>query len=476
MTAPQEPGTGLIRVTDRRSGALQAQERAFPRDPGGERVPATSAAQPITAEQLPVEPGAAEPVVLDGEALSAALPRPALTPTPWDGWPSDWTPRWTAAGADIADPVLSKRVSTVFTCVDLNGSALGSMPVQLTDRGRPLDPDTYAWTENPEPRLYSHMDEFIVQVYASLATRGDAYVHATEWDWETFLPSRFMVLDPDQVTVEWDQDERSPTFGGRTYRLNGRELFGPDVLHLRYLTIPGWPNGLSPLQGAAGNLRSAGALEQYGADLADKGGVTWGVLTSDQRITDRQAEIAEERWQRAAQRRRGAPAVLGNGLELKTLTLSPKDMALLELRIFDEQRISAAFGVPPFLVGLDQPGGMTYSNVTSLFDFHWRRLRPVAKRLTNALSAWALPRGRRVQLNAGDYVTPTLQERTPAYAAMAEHDALTLNEWRAIEGLPPLPGGDVTLSAWRAQQTAGQAQTGTSSTVAATTAGTATLQ
>jgi len=461
--SPQGPGTGLIRVTDRRSGAQATHARAFPRDPAG-TGPAepVAAPAPATAEVLP-----AQPAIIDGDELAAAMPRPALVPAHWDGFPGTWTPSWSNPGAGLADPVLSQRVSTVFTCVDLNGSALGSMPVTLTDCGRPLDPDLYPWTENPEPRLYSHWDEFVVQAYASLATRGDAYVHATDWDWDTFLPSRFMVLDPDKVTVQFDAD------GIRRYQLDGADLYTPDVLHLRYLTIPGWPQGLSPLQGAAGNLRSAGALEQYGADLAERGGITWGVLTSDQRITDRQAEIAQARWTRAAQRRRGAPAVLGNGMKLDTLTLAPKDMALLELRTFDEQRISAAFGVPPFLVGLDQPGGMTYSNVTSLFDFHWRRLRPVAKRLTNALSAWALPVGRKVHLNAGDYVTPTLQERTPAYKAMAEAGALTVNEWRALENLPPLPGGDVPMSVYLAQQ--GQ-QSGTSSTVAATTAGTATLQ
>jgi HK97 family phage portal protein len=449
---------------------VQLQERAFPRDPslandtpnpagtvGPETAPTTAAGAPVGAE----------PVIVDGDAMADALPHKGLEPSPWAGLPSTWAPSWSNHGG-IGDPVLSKRVSTVFTCVDLNGAALGSMPVQLSDRGRPLDPDTYAWTENPEPRLYSHWDEFVIQAYASLATRGDAYIHATDWDWDTFLPSRFMVLDPDAVTVQFDAE------GIRRYHLSGQgALYTPDVLHLRYLTIPGWPNGLSPLQGAAGNLRSAGALEQYGADLAERGGLTWGVLSSEQRITDRQADVAQARWVRAAQQRRGAPAVLGNGLELKTLTLSPRDMALLELRIFDEQRISAALGVPAFLLNLDQPGGMTYSNVTSLFDLHWRRLRPVAKRLTNALSAWALPRGQKVHLNAGDYVTPTLQERTPAYAAMAELGALTVNEWRAIEGLPPLDGGDVPL---KVESTRPGPGPGTSSTVAAITSGTATLQ
>lgn len=464
----EERGAAHRALKAQKRAALQ--HRAFPRDPMG-----AGGTEP-TAD---ADSGTGA-TVLDGDALAAAMPRPSLMPASWAGWPDTWTPTWSSgAAAGIGDPVLANHVSTVFTCVDLNGSALGSMPVALTERGRPLDPDTYAWTENPEPRVYSSWDEFVIQVYASLGTRGDAFIHATDWDWETFLPSRFMCLDPDRVTVEFDRDENSLTFGQRIYRLEGeaQPLYHRDVLHLRYLTVAGWPTGLSPLQGAAGNLRSAAALERYGAELADGGGVPWGVLETDARLSPRQTELARLEWQQAAAVRRGAPAVLGNGLKLHTLTLSPADMALLELRIFDEQRISATYGVPPFLVGLDQPGGMTYSNVTSLFDFHWRRLRPVAKRLTNALSAWALPPGRKVHLNAGDYVTPSLQERTPAYRSMADADALTVNEWRAIEGLPPLPGGDTPLSVWRARNGAATAPgQGDSSTVAAMTTGTATLQ
>lgn len=465
-------GGELIRVTDRRAATLQ---RAFPRDPGlandtpdpaGTVGPETA---PVTAEANGA-PAAAEPVAVDGDAMDAALPHGMLTPSPWAGWPSDWTPAWSSGGT-VSGQNLTNRVSTVFTCVDLNGSALGSMPVNLADRGKPMDPETYDWTTNPEPRIYASWDEFVVQVYASLGTRGDAFIHATDWDLDTFLPTRFMVLDPDLITVEFDRES-----GQRSYWLNGQPVFGPDLLHLRYLTIAGWPNGLSPLQGAAGNLASAGALERYGADLATRGGLTWGVLTSDQRITERQAKIAQAQWVQSAANRRGAPAVLGNGLELKTLTLSPKDMALLELRVFDEQRISSAFGVPPFLIGLPQPDGLTYANASSLFDFHWRRLRPVAKRITNALSAWALPPGQKVSLNAGDYVQPSLQERSTAYGLMADHDALTVNEWRALENLPPIAGGDVPLSAWRAVLGAGQAQPTPSSTVAAASAGTATLQ
>lgn len=419
-----DPSTELV-VRDRRHGAYATLDRAFPRDP--------SLAEPSNGAPNTVGPDhyGAEPPIVDGETLEAAYPGPTLVPAHWAGLPSAWQAQWSNGGGGLGT-TLGNRVSTVFSCTALNANALGSMPIAMTERGRPIDPEQYEWTENPDPRLYSDWSEFIVQATCSLLTRGDLYVHGTEWDYETLLPQRFMVLDPDQVTCEFDTD------GLRRYSIAGAEVYRGDLMHVRYLTAAGWPTGLSPLQGAAGNLRSAGALEAYGADLADGGGIPWGVLTTEQRMTRRQTELAHLEWRQQQANRRGGPAIFGQGLKLDTLTLSPRDMALLDLRVFDEQRIAACFGVPPYLIGLEQPSGLTYANATSLFDFHWRgMLRPLSRKITAALSAWALPRGRRLHLNAGDYVQPPLAERATSYKAMHDARALSTDEWRALEGLPP---------------------------------------
>jgi HK97 family phage portal protein len=255
------------------------------------------------------------------------------------------------------------------------------------------------------------------------------------------------------VSCTFDED------GLRRYTIGGREIYRGDLMHVRYLTAAGWPTGLSPLQGAAGNLRSAGALEQYGADLADGGGIPWGVLSTEQRMTRTQIANVHHEWRAQSAQRRGGPAIFGSGLKLDTLTLSPRDMALLDLRVFDEQRIAACFGVPPYLIGLEQPSGLTYANATSLFDFHWRgMLRPLSRKITAALSAWALPRGRALHMNAGDYVQPPLAERSTSYKAMHERGVLTDDEWRALEGLPPLTAGQ-RASAATANATAESAVT-----------------
>jgi phage portal protein BeeE len=102
-------------------------------------------------------------------------------------------------------------------------------------------------------------------------------------------------------------------------------------------------------------------------------------------------------------------------------------MAMHELSQFNESRISVLLGVPPFLVGLPSGGdSMTYSNVSSLFDFHDRSyLGTAARYVMSALSYWALPRGQAVDLNRDEYSRPSFDARAGAWEKFVAMGAVT---------------------------------------------------
>jgi HK97 family phage portal protein len=416
--------SGLV-VTDRR--AVEVHERAFGRD--------TPNGNPTTGTVGPDAATSGEIVTL-GASIGSDPPVVPPTPTvqPWAGWPDEWqTPMWNQGVG------LQARVSTVFTCVDLNSSALASMTPVLKRGGQPVSPFEREWIQNPQPELYAHWGEFMQQVVVSLEMRGNAYLRKSV-SYGDGLPRRFFVMNPDLVTVEWRN-------GVRAYYVDDEPVDPAEILHLRYLTHAGNQYGLSPLEGARGNLVSAAALERYGAMLASKGGVPWAVLHSETRLTGNQSRGLQQDWVTAAARRDGAPAVLSGGLELKPLTLSPKDMALLDLRVFDEQRIASTFGVSPFLVGLPQPEGMTYATTTGLFEFHHRRkLRPLGSNIGTALSSWALPFGEELTLNASEYTQGTQAERVATWLPALTAGAITQDEFRVLTGLPSAASGPAAIA------------------------------
>lgn len=101
---------------------------------------------------------------------------------------------------------------------------------------------------------------------------------------------------------------------------------------------------------------------------------------------------------------------------------------MAELEQFNESRIAVLLGVPPFLVGLPSGSGdsMTYSNVTSLFDFHDRSyLRTAATHVMSAISYWALPRGQAAELNRDEYSRPAFDQRAPAWEKFVDMGAVT---------------------------------------------------
>jgi len=115
---------------------------------------------------------------------------------------------------------------------------------------------------------------------------------------------------------------------------------------------------------------------------------------------------------------------------------------MVELSAWNEARIAVLLGLPPFLVGLPSGGDpMTYANVTSIFDYHWRAgLRPQAQAVMSALSQWLLPRGTSVEVNRDAYIQPEPYQRAQTAEILnrivdpvSGQPALSVQEIRASE-------------------------------------------
>jgi HK97 family phage portal protein len=349
-----------------------------------------------------------------------------ISPQPWNGWPVDWqVPNWGGPSW------LTSRTSTVGTCVDTIGRTCSTFPPRVMRKTELLDPQPL-WTTNPEPVLYVNFDEWVKGVINSLLLRGNAYVLSTGRNAEGF-PVRWVTLNPDHVTVEFEDRI--------VYELNREPLPAGDVLHLKYQQIPGWLLGVGPLDWTARDIVGASALAQYGSDLASRGGVPWGVLTHPGNLRDGQAETIRDQWLTAQANRGGAPAILSGGMTLETLSLSPENMALLSLREFDEQRIAAAFGVPPSYLNMPQPSGLTYNTAQMIQShFYWDTLRPMVKNIGDGLSNWALPRGTNAVFDASDYLAPALPELVAALVAAAPLVPEAADQLRDALGIPSTSG------------------------------------
>lgn len=361
---------------------------------------------------------------------------PPMEAQAWNGWPVLWdTPLWNGYAEYM------RGVSTLWTCIDLNTRQLASFPV-FGMKGVQVTP-LPSWSDNPEPELYSDWSDAAKQLFNCLQAFGEAILWATGRFADGSI-ARWVVLNPQFVNVEFAD-------GQIEYSLQGKPLDRADVCHIKYQTMPTNLRGISPLEWSARSIVGARAMETMSAEIASKGGIPWGILKHPRKLNDKEASELRGAWNIAATNRSGAPAILSGGIELESFALSPKDMALLDLRIFDETRIAAALGVPPFLVGLPQPEGLTYANATSLYDAHWRMtLRPMANTVAGPMSHWLLPGRTRIEFNRDEYVRATPYERAQTYQLLFSmvdekgNRAITIDEIRMAERwLPNEPVTDV---------------------------------
>ena len=390
--APVPPGE-LIVVRDYRN-------RAIPRD----SIPNPNPPVGTVGDNVPAGFGDTHAMFPSGQLeTSGYMPEVQA----WAGWPTGWeTPLWNGA------TYLGRLVSTLWTCIDLNTRQLASFPIYGMKGVRIVSlPE---WANNPEPELYADWTEFAKQLFNTFQSCGEAIIWATGRYAETSggWPARFMVLDPNLVNIERANGEIQ-------YSVGGKHLERRDVCHIKYESMPTNLRGIGPLEWASRSIISAAAMEKMATDMAAKGGIPWAVLKSPRKLNGTEAQDLQRSWVQGATSRNGAPAVLSGTLELETVTTSPREMALLDLRIFDEVRIAAALGVPPYLVGLPMPDGLTYANANQLLDFHWRTtLRTQAAAVASALSNWLLPRGTRVEFNRDEYVRDDPLTRAQTYATL----------------------------------------------------------
>jgi HK97 family phage portal protein len=412
-----------------------------------QRARARALLDPRAAEPNDNGPGPNVPPVSVGPTSSTnADGNFVLGAQAWSGWPTtDVAPWQTPPLEDMSDGGqfsgygfgrqspggYLRRVSTVMTCADLNSRQLASFPAYAVKGREPLDLPSW-YVNGPEPSLYPDWSAFMKAASNSYWVAGETILWCVERYRSNGYPSRFVVLNPARVTNDED---------GEWWLNDDVHLNRADVCHVPYQLIPGKRRGVGPLMWAASAVVDAATLDQYAANIARLG--VWGVLKVPGEMTKKQADDMKWGWAESRASSVGLPAVVSGGVEYDTVTMSPRDLALLDLKWFDHQMIAAAMGVPAVLANLPQSAGLTYSSTLMLMDFHWRAtLRPAAQSFSGALSKWALPMGTFLEFNPDRYVQPDLEARARAYQTLfgivdeQGRRAMTVDEIRLAERFP----------------------------------------
>ena len=344
-------------------------------------------------------------------------------------------------------------VATVFACVDAiaKGCAIPPLKVYRDDEdGRPIPA-----RDLPEFRvLHRRPNEW----QTSLEFRRTLTAHAALTGNGYAIPVRVNGELRELIPVLPDQVHREETGRYRWhYRIHDAwgevGVFAPSaIFHLPNLM---WDavSGLSILRTAREAIGLARAIEGGQARHQKNAGRPSGILYTDQTLEGAQGMAAIQRlkewWNTVTNgENRGGTAVLDYGFKWLATEMSAVDAQLLETRRFQVEEICRAFGVFPQIV-MHTMGTTTFASAEAFFAAHNRMtVGAWQEAWLQRLDEFALDGSGPLyaRFENRDMETAPLKDQGEFFAKMAgaggHASILTINEIRAMKGLPPKEGGD----------------------------------
>ena len=216
-----------------------------------------------------------------------------------------------------------------------------------------------------------------------------------------------------------------------------------EILHIPGIGYDG-VCGVSPIRVARQGIGLALAAEEYGARLWGSGSLASGILQTEQRLTQEQADTLKERWKAKSSGLANAheAVVLDRGATFQPLSIHPDDAQFIESRRFQIAEVARLYGIPPhMLMDMERSTSWGTGIEQQAIGFVVWTLRPWVIRFEQRITKLFNPDTVYARFNLGGLLRGDAAGRAAFYKAMWEIGAFNTDEIRALEELPPVPGG-----------------------------------
>ena len=340
----------------------------------------------------------------------------------------------------------SLSIGAVFACVSLISDTVAMLPadtfVKDGEYRRPA-PNRPDWLDYPDSDGLTWMSFTQQWVVSKLISHGACIRILKDEDGEALA---FKVLDPRKVNPDRTRD------GRLFYDYNGeRGIPASEMIYDSALIRPGQIKGVSRVDELREMFGLAKALEQFSARFFGQGSTTSGVLEfpgeGDKALAIEIKDNFEEGHKGLKNAHRPG-VIFGGGKWVKT-GVDPEQAQMLETRKFSVEEFARFLGVPPFLLGSQEPGAASYASTTIAKDgFSEFTVLPLVGRIEDQhhrlLAEFSpVPGGRaKFKLNMDHFLRVDLLARYQAYETGIRSGVLKPDEARDKENLGPVPGGD----------------------------------
>lgn len=345
----------------------------------------------------------------------------------------------TLAGENVSS-TNAPKVSAVFACVNLISNTIASLPFNLyreTEQGMLLQGGLLNDLVSRRPNESYNSFNFRKAMITQLLLRGNAYV----------LPMRsganlsgLELIDTELVQI----DTTSGVLKYKVYLTTGvtMNLDADQIIHIKYWTFDGI-NGVSPIVYAKEIIGSSMAATAHMGGFYGNGGMPKGVLQLQGTIKDPdRIKAIGSQWDQLNKENKGRTAVLTEGAEYKPVAANFQESQLIESLKFSVEEICRLYSVPPHKIGHMEGAGYANSIEAQNAQFVSDCIRPLIEAIEMEFSNKLLNGNRRFVMDLKALMRGDIQTEVQRNVSYWNIGAMSANEIRRMEGLPPIEGGD----------------------------------
>jgi HK97 family phage portal protein len=341
----------------------------------------------------------------------------------------------------------AQGVSAVYACCQAISETIASLPLILYRRdgeGRtPADSHPLYRVLHDQANTHQTALEFRELMQSWVLLRGNAFARI-----ETGNDGQVRALwpmAPDRVTVLRVADKLAYDYTD----LNGvvHRLLQSEVLHLRHRAGDDGVLGVSPIAAARGVVELAIAERDHGVNTFTNGAKMLGVLKFPGKLKKDQRDALRESWstQHGGAANAGKTAILEEGVEYQTVSMTLEDSEWIAARAFSVTEIARLFRCPPTVIG-DLTHGNYSNSVEMARQFVTMTLKRHLVMWEQALASKCLTDAGRRTYFAEHEVNGLLRgdstNRADFYTKGIAAGWMLPSEARRLENLPAIEGID----------------------------------
>jgi HK97 family phage portal protein len=341
----------------------------------------------------------------------------------------------------------------VYACVALIASDISKLGLRLVER----DADG-VWTETESPAFspvlrkqnrYQNRIKFIEQWIVSKLLTGNTYVLKQRDNRGVVV--QLYVLDPcrtkplvapdGSVYYQIGHDDLSQV-DETTVRVPASEIIHDTMVPLYHPLC-----GVSPITACALAALQGLNIQRNSTNLFANAARPGGVLTAPNTIDDATAKRLKDYWETSfTGDNAGKIAVLGDGLEFKSMTITPVDSQLIEQLKWTAETVCSCFHVPPYMIGVGQPPN--YNNIEALNQQYYTQclqalIESIELLLDEGLGLDKVAEHKYgTEFDLNDLLRMDTATKSKTYGDLVKSGIATPNEARLKFDMVPVDGGD----------------------------------